>query len=141
MLLCPPSFDSSIVIGNVLDSKTCDNSLATVKYALRVLLEKDSKDMLPTYEEIYDRCYTVVGGARGQTLYDAMVMEFERCCRNLLKELMTSKTDMDSIAWLGHFAHVCVWFEGQVVRCFLSQPPPLSFFFLIAEFDFGGVRF
>lgn len=111
-----------VVVGKVPD-KTYDTSVATIKYSLRILLEKDSKESLPTtYEGIYNHCYTAVGGgARGQTLYDGLVMEFEKCCRNLLGELMASKVDVGSIAWLDHVVRVCVWFEGQVVRRF-SQP-------------------
>lgn len=103
------------MLGKVPD-KTYDQALSTLKYSLRILLEKDCKEILPTtYEGIYSYCYLAVGGARGQTLYDALVLEFERCCRNLRAELMVPKDDTDSVEWLDHFVRVCVWFEGQIV--------------------------
>ncbi|KAL4069083.1 Cullin family-domain-containing protein [Scleroderma citrinum] len=123
-------------VGKVLD-KTSDQSLATLKHCLMISLEKETKDILPTtYEGIYNCCYTVVSGGQGQVLYDILVMEFERCCWNLRKELMASKNDLASIEWLDRFVKVCVWFEGQVTllrallayldRAFILKNPRLS---------------
>ncbi|KIM50910.1 hypothetical protein SCLCIDRAFT_12255 [Scleroderma citrinum Foug A] len=126
--------------GKVPD-KTYDTSVATIKYSLRILLEKDSKEGLPTtYEGIYNHCYTAVGGgARGQTLYDGLVMEFEKCCRNLLGELMASKVDVGSIAWLDHVVRVCVWFEGQV-RLLRSLLAYLDRAFILKDSRLSSIR-
>ncbi|KAI6022306.1 hypothetical protein PISMIDRAFT_18761 [Pisolithus microcarpus 441] len=95
----------------------CDNSLARLKFCLRVILTRESRDILPTtYEGVFNDCRVVVcAGAKGAALYDVLVMELDRSCCNLRNELGKAVEDQDSIDWLNRFVQVCAWFEGQVM--------------------------
>ncbi|KAI6096574.1 hypothetical protein EDD16DRAFT_1672061 [Pisolithus croceorrhizus] len=98
-------------VAQALDSLIYDSSLARLKFCLRVILTKESREILPTtYEGVYNDCRVVVcAGAKGAT------MELDRSCCNLRNELAKAVEDEDSIEWLNRFVQVCTWFEGQVM--------------------------
>ncbi|KAI6020834.1 Cullin family-domain-containing protein [Pisolithus microcarpus] len=103
-------------VAQALDS-LCDNSLARLKFCLRVILTRESRDILPTtYEGVFNDCRVVVcAGVKGAALYNVLVMELDRSCCNLRNELGKAVEDQDSIDWLNRFVQVCAWFEGQVM--------------------------
>ncbi|KAI6137208.1 Cullin family-domain-containing protein [Pisolithus sp. B1] len=104
-------------VAQALDSLIYDSSLARLKFCLRVILTKESREILPTtYEGVYNDCRVVVcPGAKGAVLYDILAMELDRSCCNLRNELGKAMEDEDSIEWLNRFVQVCTWFEGQVM--------------------------
>ncbi|KAI6152900.1 Cullin family-domain-containing protein, partial [Pisolithus thermaeus] len=104
-------------VAQALDSLIYDSSLARLKFCLRVILTKESREILPTtYEGVYNDCRVVVcAGAKGAVLYDILAMELDLSCCSLRNELGKAMEDEDSIEWLNRFVQVCTWFEGQVM--------------------------
>ncbi|KAG6330007.1 hypothetical protein ID866_9082 [Astraeus odoratus] len=93
-----------------------DRSFARLKGCLRVLLTKDTKELLPTtHEGVFTDCRAVVRCAdRGEALYDAVHVELERCCGALRSDLARGRDDVDAVEWLDLCVRVCKWFEDQV---------------------------
>jgi hypothetical protein len=72
-----------------------------------------------TYEKMYNSCYYVVSVAgQGQTLYDHLTMELEKCTVGIRTELCKKPDDI--FQWLNLFAEICSWYEGRIVRTLLS---------------------
>ncbi|KZT09051.1 Cullin-4B [Laetiporus sulphureus 93-53] len=91
-----------------------DRDFALVKRSIRVLLSKDSRDVLPaTYDQIYRACRSAVCvHGRGEGLYENVRLELERCIGGLANGLLQSRAE--AVEWLVAFNDVCAWFERAV---------------------------
>ncbi|KAF9229789.1 Cullin-domain-containing protein [Gyrodon lividus] len=97
--------------------KSYDNLFALSRACTRHLLTKGSQPaLLPaTYEAIYNACCTLVCVAgQGEKLNHMLIMEVDQSTFSLRRELENSKRTGTAIDWVGHFVHVCEWFERQV---------------------------
>lgn len=93
---------------------------------MKVLLTKDTKELLvPTIDGVYESCRTAIEGGWGAALYDALLVELERCCGSLHRELTGARHELEPIPWLDRFVRVCAWFEDQVV-CLVALSPSIS---------------
>ncbi|OCH94183.1 Cullin-domain-containing protein [Obba rivulosa] len=85
------------------------DDLALVRRCVRVLLDKSRYEPLPaTYEQVYRACRTVVCVyGQGDTLFETVKLELEKCVNNLANGLLQDKR-------LDAFIETCAWFEKQI---------------------------
>jgi cullin-4 len=93
-----------------------DGSFALVRRCLRILLTRESSEVVPyTYEAIYAACRSIVTVSKlGEGLYGTLKMELEQSVGRLASDLTVAvETGMN---WIVEFVRVCQWFEIHVVR-------------------------
>ena len=68
-----------------------------------------------TYEGIYRTCrFVVTVSNRGQSLYENLKIDLERCLGGLAGDLKQEVSN--ATQWMALFVQICRWFEAQVVR-------------------------
>jgi hypothetical protein len=98
-----------------------DGSFALVRRCLRILLTKDSEEILPCpYEDIYAGCRSIVTLAnKGEGLYGSLKIELEQSVGRIANDLIAAPEK--GMHWIVEFVKVCQWFELHVVRLSLSK--------------------
>lgn len=107
---------------NVVDEPSADDgSFALVRRCLRILLTKDTEEILPCpYEDIYAGCRSVVTVAnKGEGLYGSLKLELEQSVGRLANDLIA--TPDKGMHWIVEFVHACQWFDLHVVGLHLSK--------------------
>jgi len=89
--------------------------LGLLGQCIRIILNKNSSDVLPTsYEGIYNACQSVVAISHlGRDLYNTLKLELEKSIGNLANELCLS-AEIDT-GWIIFFNETFKWFEKQIV--------------------------